>query len=212
MQIDINALPPAEQYKLLVATVVPRPIALVTTFSDEYGDNAAPYSFFNCMGDNPPVMVLGLESRRHDRSLKDTTINISHNGQFVIHMIDEPMAEAMNVCAIDFPSNISEVEEAGLTLTPSSVVRPKRIVEAPIAFECEKIALIELSPFRKIAIGKVVMMHVRDGLIDPQTNRIDMDLYRPVGRMYGRLFMRTNDTFEMVIPTLEEWERDQRKL
>lgn len=210
MQIDINALPPAEQYKLLVATVVPRPIALVTTFSEEFGDNAAPYSFFNCMGDNPPVMVLGLESKRHDRSLKDTTINISNNGQFVIHMIDEPIAQAMNVCAIDFPSGISEVEEAGLTLTASSVVRPKRIVEAPIAFECEKIALIELSPFRKIAIGKVVMMHVRDGLYDPKTNHIDLDLYRPVGRMYGRQFTRAQDNFEMVIPTLEEWQRRKK--
>jgi len=138
MEIDINALPPVEQYKLLSSTVVPRPIALVTTISDEFGDNAAPYSFFNCMGEDPPVMVLGLETKRHNQALKDTTINIRDNGQFVIHLVDEPMAQAMNICAIDFPSNISEVEQAGLTLTPSRIVRPKRIVEAPVAFECEK--------------------------------------------------------------------------
>jgi flavin reductase (DIM6/NTAB) family NADH-FMN oxidoreductase RutF len=211
MEIDINALPPAEQYKLLSSTVVPRPIALVTTISDQFGDNAAPYSFFNCMGENPPVMVLSLETKRHNQALKDTTVNIRDNGQFVIHLVDEPMAEAMNICAIDFPSNISEVEQAGLTLTASRLVRPKRIVEAPIAFECEKIALIQIGPTRNIAIGKVVRMHVRDGLLDPVTNYINPELYRPVGRMFGKLYTRTRDHFEMVVPSFEDWEREHMK-
>lgn len=209
MEIDITALPPIEQYKLLASTVVPRPIALVTTISDEFGDNAAPYSFFNCMGEDPPVMVLGLETKRHNQSLKDTTVNIRDNGQFVIHLIDEPMAQAMNICAIDFPSNISEVEEAGLTLTPSRIVRPKRIVEAPVAFECEKIALLQIGPTRNIAIGKVVRMHVRDGLFDPITHYINPELYRPIGRMYGKLYARMTDHFEMEVPSYEAWQREK---
>lgn len=209
MEIDITALPPIEQYKLLSSTVVPRPIALVTTISDEFGDNAAPYSFFNCMGEDPPVMVLGLETKRHNQSLKDTTVNIRDNGQFVIHLIDEPMAQAMNICAIDFPSNISEVEEAGLTLTPSRIVRPKRIVEAPVAFECEKIALLQIGPTRNIAIGKVVRMHVRDGLFDPVTHYINPELYRPIGRMYGKLYARMTDHFEMEVPSYEAWQREK---
>ncbi|MDP4908724.1 MAG: flavin reductase family protein [Burkholderiaceae bacterium] len=209
MEIDITALPPIEQYKLLASTVVPRPIALVTTISDEFGDNAAPYSFFNCMGEDPPVMVLGLETKRHNQSLKDTTVNIRDNGQFVIHLIDEPMAQAMNICAIDFPSNISEVEEAGLTLTPSRIVRPKRIVEAPVAFECEKIALLQIGPTRNIAIGKVVRMHVRDGLFDPVTHYINPELYRPIGRMYGKLYARMTDHFEMEVPSYEAWQREK---
>ena len=209
MEIDITALPPIEQYKLLASTVVPRPIALDTTISDEFGDNAAPYSFFNCMGEDPPVMVLGLETKRHNQSLKDTTVNIRDNGQFVIHLIDEPMAQAMNICAIDFPSNISEVEEAGLTLTPSRIVRPKRIVEAPVAFECEKIALLQIGPTRNIAIGKVVRMHVRDGLFDPVTHYINPELYRPIGRMYGKLYARMTDHFEMEVPSYEAWQREK---
>jgi flavin reductase (DIM6/NTAB) family NADH-FMN oxidoreductase RutF len=202
MEIDITALPPIEQYKLLSSTVVPRPIALVTTISDEFGDNAAPYSFFNCMGEDPPVMVLGLETKRHNQALKDTTINIRDNGQFVIHLVDEAMA-------IDFPSNISEVEQAGLTLTPSRLVRPKRIVEAPVAFECEKIALLQIGPTRNIAIGKVVRMHVRDGLFDPVTHYINPELYRPIGRMFGKLYTRTNDHFEMEVPSYEAWQRER---
>lgn len=209
MEIDITALPPIEQYKLLASTVVPRPIALVTTISDEFGDNAAPYSFFNCMGEDPPVMVLGLETKRHNQALKDTTVNIRDNGQFVIHMVDEAMAQAMNICAIDFPSNISEVEEAGLTLTPSRVVRPKRIVEAPIAFECEKIALLQIGPTRNIAIGKVVRVHVRDGLLDPVTYHVNPELYRPIGRLFGKLYARMSDTFEMEVPSYEAWQRER---
>ena len=209
MEIDITALPPIEQYKLLSSTVVPRPIALVTTISDEFGDNAAPYSFFNCMGEDPPVMVLGLETKRHNQALKDTTVNIRDNGQFVIHLVDEAMAQAMNICAIDFPSNISEVEEAGLTLTPSRVVRPKRIVEAPVAVECEKIALLQIGPTRNIAIGKVVRMHVRDGLLDPVTYYINPELYRPIGRLFGKLYSRLNDRFEMEVPSYESWQRER---
>lgn len=209
MEIDITALAPIEQYKLLASTVVPRPIALVTTISDEFGDNAAPYSFFNCMGEDPPVMVLGLETKRHNQALKDTTVNIRDNGQFVIHLVDEAMAQAMNICAIDFPSNISEVEEAGLTLTPYRIVRPKRIVEAPVAFECEKIALLQIGPTRNIAIGKVVRMHVRDGLFDPVTHYINPELYRPIGRMFGKLYARMTDHFEMEVPSYEAWQRER---
>lgn len=209
MEIDITALAPIDQYKLLASTVVPRPIALVTTISDEFGDNAAPYSFFNCMGEDPPVVVLGLETKRHNQALKDTTVNIRDNGEFVIHLVDEAMAQAMNICAIDFPSNISEVEQAGLTLTPSRVVRPKRIVEAPVAFECEKIALLQIGPTRNIAIGKVVRVHVRDGLLDPVTYYINPELYRPIGRLFGKLYARMSDNFEMEVPSYEAWQRER---
>ena len=211
MEININALPPAIQYKILSSTVVPRPIALVTTYSDENGDNAAPYSFFNVMGENPPVMVIGLATKRYNNKPKDTTTNIRNTGQFVVHMVDESLAAAMNICAIDFPSDVSETLEAGLTLTPSSVVRPKRIVEAPIAFECEKVAFLEVSAGRSIAIGKVLTMHVRDGLFDPETNYIDAEKYHPVGRLFGRFYTRTKDHFEMVVPTYQEWNDDKAR-
>ena len=205
MQIDINSLPPAVQYKLLSSTIVPRPIALVSTWSEARGDNAAPFSFFNVMGENPPVLVLGLETKRDNGALKDTTINIRDNGQYVVHMVDEAMAEAMNVCAIEFPNDESEAQHAGLDLVDSAVVRPRRIALAPVAFECERIALLQISPGRNIAIGKVVMMHVRDGLLDPATHYIDPDRYHPIGRMFGRLYTRTRDHFEMIVPVHADW-------
>src|SRR5690606_32308156 len=173
LQIDIGNLPPSVQYKLLSSTVVPRPIALITTKSADGHHNAAPFSFFNVMGENPPVLIVALESKRDSGDLKDTTINILDNSQFVVHMVDEPMVEAMNVCAIDFPGDINEVEEAGLTLVPSQRVAPHRIEEAPVAFECEKLQLVQVSPGRHLVIGKILTMHVRDGLLDPDTHYID---------------------------------------
>lgn len=200
LEIAINALPPATQYKLLASTVVPRPIALISTWSAQGGDNAAPFSFFNVMGEDPPVLVVGLEQQRDSGQLKHTARNIQDNGQFVVHMVDEPLADAMNLCARDLPFGVSEADAAGLTLTASRCVRPRRIVEAPIAFECEKVALLQISPGRWVAIGRVVMMHAREGLFDPQTWRIDLQAYRPVGRMYGNLYTRTRDHFEMRVP------------
>src|SRR5690606_21273001 len=207
LQVDIGNLPPSLQYKLISSTVVPRPIALITTRSDSGHDNAAPFSFFNVMGEDPPVLAVALESKRDTGELKDTTINIQENGQFVVHMVDEPMADAMNICAISFPYGVSEIEAAGLNLKPSSRVRPYRIEEAPVAFECEAIQVVQICPGRHIVIGKIVMMHVRDGLLDPVNHYIDTDAYRPVGRMFGRLYVRTRDQFEMVVPTYDEWQR-----
>lgn len=209
LKIDINALPPATQYGLLCSTVVPRPIALVTTFSEKYGDNAAPFSFFNVMGENPPVLVIGLENKRLTDELKDTTVNIQETGQFVVNLVDEALAKAMNICAIDFPSHLSETVQAGLSLSASSVVRPKRIDQAPVAFECEKIAFVEIGPGRKIVIAKVLMMHVREGLLDPRTYHIDPQKYHPVGRMFGRRYTKTRDHFEMAVPSYPQWCLDQ---
>ena len=205
MKVDINALPPAIQYKLLSSTIVPRPIALVATRSIEGRQNAAPFSFFNAMGEDPPVLVLGLEQKRGSGALKDTTINIRDTGEFVVHLVDEDLAQAMNTCAIDFPSDMDEATAAALTLTASERVRVHRIVEAPVAFECEKIALLQISPGRNIVIGKVVMMHVREELLDPETFYIDPNRYHPIGRMFGRLYTKTREHFEMTTPSYEEW-------
>jgi flavin reductase (DIM6/NTAB) family NADH-FMN oxidoreductase RutF len=163
------------------------------------------------MGENPPVLVVGLETRRHDKSLKDTTINIMKNGQFVIHLVDEGLGEAMNICAVDFPPTVSETDMAGLTLVPSTLIKPKRIQEAPVAFECEKITFLQISPDRHIVVGKVVMMHVRDGLFDPATYYIDPEKYHPIGRMFGQLYTRTRDHFKMTVPSYEDWQKTHPK-
>ena len=204
MKIDIAGLRPAQQYKLLSATIVPRPIALVTTLSATDRVNAAPFSFFNVMGEDPPVVVLGLQEHP-DGSPKDTTANIQKRGQFVVHMVDEDLAEAMNICGIRFPLDVEEVSEAGLAVVPSDRVAPPRIAEAPVSFECERIGLLQISPGRHIAIGKAIMMHVRDGLIDPERLHIDQEAYRPVGRLGGLLYTRTREHFVLPRPSYEEW-------
>jgi flavin reductase (DIM6/NTAB) family NADH-FMN oxidoreductase RutF len=204
MKIEIANLLPAQQYKLLSATIVPRPIALVTTLSAAGRVNAAPFSFFNVMGEDPPVVVLGLQEHP-DGSLKDTTANIQKRGQFVVHMVDEDLGEAMNICGIRFPLDVEEVGEAGLTVVPSDRVAPPRIIEAPVSFECERIGLLQISSGRHIAIGKAVMMHVRDGLIDPERFYIDQEAYRPLGRLGGLLYTRTREHFVLPRPSYEEW-------
>jgi flavin reductase (DIM6/NTAB) family NADH-FMN oxidoreductase RutF len=210
MDIDIQALPPADQYRLISSTVVPRPIALIGTRSERTGYNAAPFSFFNVMGEDPPVVAIGLEDKRGTHALKDTTINIRETGQFVVHLVDEDLAQAMNVCAIDFPSDVNEVEQAGLTLLPSTNVRPERIAQAPVAFECRKIAVIEINTHRHITLGEVVRMHVREGLFDPVTGYIDADKYHPIGRLFGQLYTTTRQHFEMKIPSYEAWLEQKR--
>jgi flavin reductase (DIM6/NTAB) family NADH-FMN oxidoreductase RutF len=200
MRIDFDSLPADQRYKLLAATVVPRPIALVTTWSEASGDNAAPFSFFNVMGEEPPVLALGLEARRDTGEPKDTTRNIRDQGQFVVHMVDEDLAQAMNACATDLPPGESEAAFAGLELVESTRVRPRRIAAAPVAFECERLSLLPLGAGRHIALGKVLAMHVREGLLDAQRLRIDTDAYRPIGRMTGPLYIRTQDRFEMAMP------------
>lgn len=157
------------------------------------------------MGEDPPVLAVALENKRGSGDMKDTTVNIRENGEFVVHMVDEDMAQAMNICAIEFPPEINEIAEAGLTLIPSSSIRPHRIQESPVAFECEKIDLIQISPGRHIVIGKIRIMHIRDGLLDPASYYIDPDKYRPVGRMFGRLYTHTHDHFEMAVPEYEQW-------
>jgi flavin reductase (DIM6/NTAB) family NADH-FMN oxidoreductase RutF len=204
MKIDIAALLPAAQYKLLSATIVPRPIALVTTVSAEGRVNAAPFSFFNVMGEDPPVVVLGLQEYP-DGSLKDTTTNIHKRGQFVVHMVDEDLADAMNVCGVRFPPEVAEVEHAGLAVVPCDRVAPPRIVAAPVAFECERIGLLQVSPGRHIAIGRAVMMHIKDDLIDPDGLYVDQDAYRPVGRLGGLLYTRTREHFVLPRPSYQEW-------
>lgn len=204
MKIDIAALAPAEQYKLLSSTIVPRPIALVTTLSATGRVNAAPFSFFNVMGEDPPVVVLGLQ-QHPEGTLKDTTTNIQKRGQFVVHMVDEELADAMNICGIRFPLDVDEVEQAGLNVAPSERIAPPRIVEAPVSFECERIGLLQVSPGRHIAIGKAVMMHIRDGLIDPEKLYVDQEAYRPVGRLGGLLYTRTREHFVLPRPSYQEW-------
>lgn len=204
MQLLLDRLDRAQRYKLLTALVVPRPIALVTSLGPEGVTNAAPYSFFNLFSQDPALVVLGIE-RREGMVAKDTGRNIEATGEFVVNLVDEDLAEQMNLCAVDFPPDVSEVEMAGLTLAPSATVRPGRIAEAPAALECTKLVTLLPGGGRELVVGQIRAIQVRDGLVDPATLRLDIERWRPVGRLFGNLYCRTRDRFELVRRTYRQW-------
>src|SRR3954447_1221140 len=197
-------LEPRERYKLLCATIVPRPIALVTSVSAHGVVNAAPFSFFNVFSEDPPLIVLGLQ-HKPDTAPKDTTRNIAETGVFVVNLVDEDLAEAMNVCAVDFPPGLSEIEAAKLALLPSVEVPVPRIAQAPFALECRREVALAFGPHRELLVGEVLRLHARDGLVDAERLRVDMEAYHPVGRLFGDGYARQRDRFELKRETYEEW-------
>jgi flavin reductase (DIM6/NTAB) family NADH-FMN oxidoreductase RutF len=193
-------------YKLLVSTVVPRPIAWVTTQDVDGTVNAAPFSFFNAVSGNPPVVVFGIGGRGPG-DIKDTGGNIRRTGQFVVNLVSNALAEQMNITAIDFPKQVNELAEAGLNIAPSSKVRPPRIAESPVSFECERLVVVEVGVDRAVVLGKVVAIHVADQFVlDPVRCYIDTPNLDLIGRMHGRgWYARTTDRFEMPRIDVADW-------
>jgi flavin reductase (DIM6/NTAB) family NADH-FMN oxidoreductase RutF len=155
--------------------------------------NAAPFSMFNMIGEDPPILMISI-NRLQDGQLKDTAANILHNGEFVVHMSDEPMAQKMHACGKAFPSNVSELSAVGLSSTPSHTVKPPRIVEAPIAFECVLHEKLE-TPSRYVFIGRIKWLAAREGLVDTKAWRVNLKAYRPVARFGASFYITTNDRF-----------------
>ena len=193
-------------YKLLVSTVVPRPIAWVTTQDVDGTVNAAPFSFFNAVSGNPPVVVFGIGGRGPG-DIKDTGGNIRRTGQFVVNLVSNALAEQMNITAIDFPKQVNELAEAGLNIASSSKVRPPRIAESPVSFECERLVVVEVGVDRAVVLGKVVAIHVADQFVlDPVRCFIDTPNLDLIGRMHGRgWYARTTDRFEMPRIDVADW-------
>lgn len=199
-------LKPRERYKLLVATVVPRPIALVTSIDANGVVNAAPFSFFNVFSEDPALVVLGLQHKA-ERVAKDTTRNIAETGVFAVNLVDEALAEAMNVCAVDFPPEESEIDAAGLTLVPGLETPVPVIAEAPFALECRRTVSLAFGPDRELLVGEALRLHARAGLLDEARMRVDAGAYNPVGRLFGNGYSRQRDRFELKRETYEEWRR-----
>src|SRR5216684_7392914 len=189
MHFDLSAIPQSDAYKLLVSTVVPRPIALATTVDRAGRVNAAPFSFFNAVSSVPPVVVLGIspgDPTSTDDGYKDTERNIRDSGEFVVNLVDEALAERMNVCAVDFPAGTGELDKAELTALPSVGVRPPRIAQSPVSFECQRVTGLSLGPRSTLEIGRVIHIHIRDDLVDPVKTYVHTEKLRLIGRMHGR--------------------------
>jgi len=199
MELDLENKHADRAYAVLASLVVPRPIAWVTTLGPDGIVNAAPFSFFNVLGANPPIVGF-CPGDREEGVPKDTARNIRLNHEFVVNLVDSDLAEAMNRTAASLPYGVSEIHHAGLTTTPSSVVAPPRIAESPASLECKEWGTLQIGGNRLI-IGQVLRVHVRDELVDPATLRIRAENFHPVGRMASpHWYCRTDDRFEMERP------------
>jgi flavin reductase (DIM6/NTAB) family NADH-FMN oxidoreductase RutF len=201
----------SEVYKLLIGLIAPRPIALITSMDEHGGLNAAPFSAFNYLGTDPPIVAVGVTNRT-DRAFvpKDTARNIRRTGEFVVNVATEDIAEKMNVCAIDFPEGVNELDIAGFTTTASQIVRVPRIAEAHAALECREHTTLEIGRSR-IILGRVVAIYVEDKYVDPAGPYIKAEELHAIGRMNGLgNYVRTRDAF-VQIPRMsyEEWKKRQ---
>jgi flavin reductase (DIM6/NTAB) family NADH-FMN oxidoreductase RutF len=202
MQFDMEQLSADKRYKLLTATVTPRPIAWVTSKSVDGVVNAAPFSFFNVMGHEPPTVTLGL-LRKAGGEYKDTAANIMANGEFVINLVSEAMAASMNETCTDAPPEIDELQLAGLTAVPSLAVAPPRIAGCPVSFECRSLSNIVTGPGQVIVVATVLRAHIDDEfLLDAERCHVDTPALKLVSRMHGSgWYARSTDLFQLTRPS-----------
>jgi len=196
MDFSVGDLVTTERYKLLTGLVFPRPIALVSTWSANGVANCAPYSYFNAMCEDPMLVVLSF-AERSDGKPKHSLANLLRTGEFVVNLVDEQIANGMHISSAEVPEEVSEFERAGFTAAACAVVRHPRILEAPISFECRVFQRIEVGTLRDLILGEVIHVHVRDGLVDPQTKRVSEQRYQPVGRLYGTRYCTTRQRFDL---------------
>jgi len=196
MDIDFGELTAYQRYKLMASLIVPRPIALVTTLGDSGVVNAAPFSMFNMVGEDPPLVMISVNRQNAQGRLKDTAANILRSGEFVVHLPDEAIAAQMHACGESLEPHVSEVEHTGLSLRPSRAVAVPTIAEAPVAFECVLHEQL-VNDSRYVFFGRVLALHARDGLIDTERWRVRLQDYFPVARFGASFYLRSRDRFAM---------------
>jgi len=206
MYFDPDQLDGKNVYKLMTSTVVPRPIAWVVTQNGQGQLNAAPFSFFNAMSGNPPVVALGIGA--HGKILKDSARNIRESGEFVINLVPFALVEAMNITSIEFEAEVNELDMAGLVTLASTKVAPPRIAGSPVAFECRTLQVVELGEMRSIVLASVVAIHIDDdAVLDAERCHVDVRKLDLVGRMHGGgWYARLNELFEQPRIDLADWQ------
>lgn len=215
MQFEMDKMPARQVYNLLIGLIAPRPIAWVTSLDEEGHLNAAPFSSYNYLCTDPPIVGMGVTNHSRTRLPKDTARNIRSTGEYVINVVTEDLLDKMNVCGTDFPDGVNELEMAGLTAAPSSVVKVPRIAEAHAALECTEFTTMEIGRSR-IVLGRVVAIYVEDRFLVTEQNGagpyVHAEELHAVGRMNGRgNYARTRDAF-LTIPRIsfDEWQKGKR--
>ena len=197
MIIDPNTQTRKENYKLMIGSIVPRPIAFVSTKSADGILNLAPFSFFTALSAIPPTICFSPSRRSSDGGKKDTLVNIEATGEFVVNIVNEDMAAAMNETATEIPPEMSEFEYAGFTPVESDLISPPRVQESPINLECKLVQVVEVGNEgpggAALVIGEVVRFHVADFLYE--NGRIDIGLLKPIGRLAGNEYTTLGKRF-----------------
>ena len=196
MIFDPSEIPFQETHKLMIGSIIPRPIAFVSTRSKDGKNNVAPFSYFNGVCSKPPTIMFAPARRGWDGEEKDTLINIRDTEEFVVNIVSEAFAEKMVMCATDFDSDVDEFEISGLTPTNSQKIKPPRVGEAKISFECKLNQIVEIGDGTAgsgfVVIGTIVLFHIDDGIYD--NGRILTDKLEPLGRLAGNWYTRSTDT------------------
>ena len=201
---------------ILTGVVVPRPIAFVSTMSTDGVVNLAPYSFFNAVAYNPPTVVFSSSRKAagwQDKR-KDTLTNIEETGEFVVNVVVDPIAAAMNATAAEYPSDVSEFSIAGLTEAPSEMVKAPRVAESPVNMECRLVQVVNIGeqPHQHgLVIGEILRMHVRNDVLyeGPNGYRVNHQALQPTGRLAGNSYCRTDDVYELIRPHYVPQENEQ---
>jgi flavin reductase (DIM6/NTAB) family NADH-FMN oxidoreductase RutF len=202
METAPENLPWQSVYKILIGSVVPRPIGWISTVNSTGRPNLAPFSFFNAVCANPPHVLFCPSVRIENRQHKDSLRNVRTTGEFVVNIVTEELAEAMNLTSTDLPPEMNEFEIAGLAVSPSKVVRPPRVAASPIHYECKVVHIFELGDqpgAGNVVIGKVVHIHVDESVLFGG-DKIDVTKLKPIGRLGGNGYCRVTDLFKMVRP------------
>ncbi|TMA04875.1 MAG: flavin reductase family protein [Methanobacteriota archaeon] len=197
MMVDPASLPERDSYRLMISAFVPRPIAFVSTRSLAGTDNCAPFSY--SMGVSSRPMVLAISVGERDGRRKDTARNILDTREFVVNLVTEAIADKMNVASGDYAARVSEFEEAGLTPIPSDAVLPSRVAESPVNFECRLIRAVTVAD-NTVLFGEAVRLHVDDAVMTQ--GLVDVHKAKPIGRLGGTQYCRTQDVFELRRPRI----------
>lgn len=198
MQFNPNELEHTAVYKLLTGSVIPRPVGWISTVDANGINNLAPFSYFNAVGEDPPHVMFS--TTRGNNTNKDTLNNVLANGQFVVNMVTEELAEKMNTTAQTVPSDVDEFQLADVTPIPSTLIKPMRVKESLVTFECEMVHHYFLENHKNggacIVIGRIVMMHFDDSIL-LDNYKINLETYKPVARLAGSNYAKLGELFSI---------------
>jgi len=205
MEINPASVSRQSVYKILIGSVVPRPIGWISTVNEIGRPNLAPFSFFTAVCPEPPTILFCPMMRGTDGSWKDTLNNIRATNEFVVNIVTEPLAQAMNISSTEFPAAVNEFEAAGLTAVASQTVSPPRVGQSPIHFECKLNQIVEISDQPgggAVVIGTIQHIHIDPSVLIGE-DKIDWAALQPIGRLAGHSYARVTDLFELIRPPSE---------